>query len=53
LKVKDSMTASVTSYAEEGELTQDIEGLTAHRFGAGLIEDARGVAVGVVSKTDF
>ena len=53
LKVNDVMTASVTSYGEEDELTQVIEGLTAHRFGAVLINDAQGMAVGVVSKTDL
>lgn len=53
LKVKDVMTASVTSYAEEDKLKQVIEGLTAHRFGAVLINDAQGMAVGVVSKTDL
>jgi len=53
LKVKDVMTAAVTSYGEEDELTQVIEGLTAHRFGAVLINDAQGMAVGVVSKTDL
>jgi len=53
ISVKEVMTASVTSYAEEDELTQVIEGLTAHRFGAVLIHDAQGMAVGVVSKTDL
>jgi len=53
LKVKDVMTASVTSYAEEDKLTQVIEGLIAHRFGAVLINDVQGMAVGVVSKTDL
>ena len=53
LKVKDVMTAAVTSYPEKDELTNVIEGLTAHRFGAVLIRNAQGQAVGVVSKSDL
>lgn len=53
LKVKDVMTAAVTSYPEEDELAKIIEGLTAHRFGAVLIKNAQGKAVGVVSKSDL
>ncbi|UCD79277.1 MAG: CBS domain-containing protein [Desulfobacterales bacterium] len=53
LKVKDVMTATVTSFPEEDKLTQVIEGLTAHRFGAVLIKNALGKAVGVVSKSDL
>jgi len=53
LKVKDVMTAAVTAYLEEDELTRVIEGLTAHRFGAVLIRNKMGKAVGVVSKSDL
>jgi len=53
LIVKDVMTATVTAYREDNELTQVIEGLTAHRFGAVLIENELGQAVGVVSKSDL
>jgi CBS domain-containing protein len=53
LKVKDVMTATVTAYLEEDELAQVIEGLTAHRFGAVLINNELGQAVGVVSKSDL
>ena len=53
LKVKDVMTASVTSHREEEYLAQVIEGLAAHRFGAVLIKNARDEAVGVVSKSDL
>ncbi len=53
LKVKDVMTATVTAYREEDELAQVIEGLTAHRFGAVLIRNEAGKAVGVVSKSDL
>jgi len=53
LKVKDVMTAGVTSYPEADELTRIIEGLTEHRFGAVLIRNALDQAVGVVSKTDL
>ena len=53
LKVKDVMTAGVTSYPETDELMKIIEGLTEHRFGAVLIRNALDKAVGVVSKTDL
>ena len=53
LIVKDVMTATVTAYREEDELAQVIEGLTAHRFGAVLIRNEAGEAVGVVSKSDL
>ena len=53
LKVEDVMTATVTAYREEDELAQVIEGLTAHRFGAVLIRNEAGKAVGVVSKSDL
>jgi CBS-domain-containing membrane protein len=53
LKVNDVMTAAVTSYLEEDELTKIIEGLSEQRFGAVLIRNALDKAVGVVSKTDL
>jgi CBS domain-containing protein len=53
LKVKEVMTAAVTAYREEDELTQVIEGLTTHRFGAVLIRNEQDKAVGVVSKSDL
>ena len=53
LKVKDVMTATVTSHDEDDVLARIIEGLTAHHCGAVLIRDAGGQAVGVVSKTDL
>jgi CBS domain-containing protein len=49
----DVMSASVTFYREKDELTQVIEGLTAHHFGAVLIKNESGKAVGVVSKSDL
>ena len=53
LKVKDVMTADVTFYREDDGLDQIIEGLTAHHFGAVLIKNASGEAVGVLSKSDL
>ena len=53
LKVKDVMTAGVASHLETEDLAQVIEGLTAHHFGAVLIRNTRGDAVGVVSKSDL
>ena len=53
LKIKDVMTAEVTSYLEKDGLAQIIEGLTEHRFGAVLIGNEAGKAVGVVSKSDL
>jgi CBS domain-containing protein len=53
LKVKDVMTVEVSAYRDDRKLEEIIEGLTAHRFGAVLITDARNKAVGVVSKTDL
>jgi CBS-domain-containing membrane protein len=53
LKIKDVMTAEVTSYLEKDGLAQVIEGLTEHRFGAVLIGNEAGKAVGVVSKSDL
>lgn len=53
LKVKDVMTAAVTSHRENENLAQIIEGLTAHRLGAVLIIDAQNQARGVVSKSDL
>ncbi len=53
LKVKDVMTAEVSTFWETDNLAQIIEGLTTQRLGAVLIRDARGNAVGVVSKSDL
>jgi len=53
LKVKDVMTADVTAYRKADGLAQVIEGLTAQRFGAVLIRNEPGKAVGVVSKSDL
>jgi len=53
LKIKDVMTAEVTAYLEKDGLAQVIEGLTAYRFGAVLIENDAAKAVGVVSKSDL
>lgn len=53
LKIKDVMTAEVTAYLEKDDLLQIIEGLTAYRFGAVLIENDAARAVGVVSKSDL
>jgi predicted transcriptional regulator len=53
LKVKDVMTADVAAFREADGLAQVIEGLTAHRFGAVLIRNEPGTAVGVVSKSDL
>ena len=47
------MTADVTAYLEKDGLAQVIEGLTAYRFGAVLIENDAARAVGVVSKSDL
>ena len=53
LKVKEVMTREVISYTQNEDLAFVIEGLTAHRFGAVLIRDSQGIAVGVVSKSDL
>ena len=53
LKVKEVMTADATAFQEEDGLAEVIEGLTAHHFGAVLIRNGPGKAVGVVSKSDL
>ena len=53
LRIKDVMTADVTAYLEKDGLAQVIEGLIEHRFGAVLIRNEAGQAVGVVSKSDL
>ena len=53
LKVKDVMTSGVASHLETEDLAEVIEGLTANNFGAVLIRNTRGDAVGVVSKSDL
>ena len=53
LIVRDAMSTSVISCRQEDSLARVIEGLTAHRPGAVLIQDAKGLPVGVISKTDI
>jgi signal-transduction protein with cAMP-binding, CBS, and nucleotidyltransferase domain len=53
LLVREIMTASVVSFLEKTGLTEVVEGLTAHRFGAVLICGHHGEAKGVISKTDL
>jgi CBS domain-containing protein len=53
LKVKDAMTPKVVSFSETDSLLAIMEGLSAYRFGAVLIEDEDGVPAGVISKTDL
>ena len=53
LIVRDAMRTPVISCRQEDSLAGVIEELTAHRLGAVLIQDARGLPVGVISKTDI
>jgi CBS domain-containing protein len=53
LLVKDVMTPSVTSYHEDSNLLEIMDGLIANRFGAVLIINGENVPIGVVSKTDL
>lgn len=53
LRVQEVMTSSVLSCTVDATLSQVIEGLTAHRFGALLICSRQGAAMGVISKTDL
>jgi predicted transcriptional regulator len=53
LRIKEVMTAEVTAFLEEDGLIRVIEGLIEHRFGAVLIRNKAGQAVGVVSKSDL
>lgn len=53
LIVRDAMRTSVISCHQEDSLARVIEVLTAHRLGAVLIQDAKGLPVGVISKTDI
>jgi len=53
LKVKEVMTASVTVFYENDTVVTIIEGLTQHRCGAVLINNAGDKARGVVSKSDL
>jgi CBS domain-containing protein len=53
LRIRDVMTPSVTSYADDTSLSDIMEGLSAYRFGAVLITDGQNRPCGVVSKTDL
>lgn len=53
LKVKEVMTASVTAFDENDTIVTIIEGITLHRCGAVLINNAANKARGVVSKSDL
>ncbi len=53
LIVRDAMRTSVIFCRQEDSLAGVIERLTAHRLGAVLIQDAGGLPVGVISKTDI
>ena len=53
LRVKDVMTADATAFRVGDGLAKVIEGLSAHHFGAVLIRNETGKAVGVVSKSDL
>jgi len=53
LKIKDVMTADVTAFLAKDSLVKVMEGLTEHRFGAVLIRNEAGQALGVVSKSDL
>lgn len=51
--VREVMTPSVQAYGETQTLLEVMEGLSAHRFGAVLINGADDRPVGVLSKTDL
>jgi CBS domain-containing protein len=51
--VRDAMRTPAISCRQEDSLAKVIEELTAHRHGAVLIQDAKGLPVGVISKTDL
>jgi CBS domain-containing protein len=53
LTVKEAMRTSVISCGPEEVLAGVIEKLMANRLGAVLIEDGKGLPVGVISKTDI
>ncbi len=52
-RVKDVMTMNVKSYGENDTLFDIMEGLSAYRFGAVLINASDSTPSGVVSKTDL
>jgi CBS domain-containing protein len=52
-RIREVMTPEIYGRREDDSLQQVMEGLAAHRFGAVLIRDGKGAAVGVVSKTDL
>ena len=51
--VREVMTTSVMGFPQDAPLTDVMEGLSAHRFGAVLIRDGADRPAGVVSKTDL
>lgn len=51
--VREVMTGAVMGFPQNAPLTDVMEGLSAHRFGAVLIRDGDGRPAGVVSKTDL
>ena len=53
LRVEDVMTPEVVTQPRSTTIAQVIEALAAHRFGAVLITDSKGLPVGVASKTDL
>ena len=53
LIVRDAMKTPVISCREEDSLAKVMEELMAHRLGAVLIQNAKGLPVGVISKTDI
>lgn len=52
-KVKEVMTQSVTSFADDAPLMEIMEGLSVNRLGAVLVTDRNGAPSGVISKTDL
>ncbi|OGP71272.1 MAG: hypothetical protein A2Y80_10810 [Deltaproteobacteria bacterium RBG_13_58_19] len=52
-RVREVMTAKVTSFPEDASLMEVMEGLAAHRLAAVLIKSPAGLPTGVVSKTDL
>lgn len=53
IRVKDVMTSQVVSYCESDSLSEIMEGMSQNRFSAVLINDANGLPLGVISKTNL
>jgi CBS domain-containing protein len=53
LRIREVMTAGIHAHQQDDSLQRVIEGLSAYRFGAMLIQTATGLPAGVVSKTDL